>query len=178
MSGLLAFSRLVDWVNERIGRLMGWLVLLTVLVSASNAIARYGWNRSSNAWLELQWYLFGAVFLLGAGYTLKSNEHIRIDIINSRLSQRSRNIVELIGHFLFLLPLCVLMLYLSIPFFWRAFLSGEVSANAGGLAIWPAKLLLPIGFFLLFLQAFSEIIKRIAFMRGMIEDPHNRAHAH
>ena len=117
-------------MNERIGRLMGWLVLLTVLVSASNAIARYGWNRSSNAWLELQWYLFGAVFLLGAGYTLKSNEHIRIDIINSRLSQRSRNIVELIGHFLFLLPLCVLMLYLSIPFFWRAFLSGEVSANA------------------------------------------------
>ena len=177
MSGLLAFSRLVDWVNERIGRVMGWVVLLTVLVSAFNAISRYGWNSSSNAWLELQWYLFGAVFLLGAAYTLKMNDHIRIDIINSRLSQGARNVIELLGHVFFLMPLCILMLYLSVPFFWRAFLSGEVSSNAGGLPIWPAKLLLPLGFFLLTIQGVSEIIKRIAFMRGLVADPHDRANA-
>lgn len=178
MSGWLAFSRFIDAVNERVGKAMGWFVLAAVLVSSINASFRYGFNLSSNAWLEMQWYLFGAVFLLGSGYTLKSNEHIRIDIISSRLTPRTRNIIELIGHFCFLMPLCLLILWFGTPFFWRSFISGEVSSSAGGLTIWPAKLLLPLGFFLLTLQGISEIIKRIAVMKGLITDPHSRGSAH
>ena len=178
MSGLLAFSRLIDAINDQIGKWMGWLVLAAVLVSSINALARYGLNLSSNAWLEAQWYLFGAVFLLGAGYTLKQNEHIRIDIINSRLSKRTRNIIDLLGHFLFLLPLCCLLIWLGVPFFIRSFLSGEVSSSAGGLIIWPAKLLVPVGFCLLLLQGVSEIIKRIAVMKGLIADPYEKHRAH
>ncbi|MBY0611730.1 MAG: TRAP transporter small permease subunit [Beijerinckiaceae bacterium] len=178
MSGLLGISRLIDGFNERIGKMTGWLVLAAVLVSSINALARYGLNKSSNAWLETQWYLFGAVFLLGAGYTLKANEHIRIDIVSARLSQRTRNVIDLIGHFLFLLPLCLLMLWLSLPFFLRSFQSGEMSPSAGGLALWPAKLLVPLGFALLALQGISEIIKRVAVMKGLIADPHAKPSAH
>lgn len=178
MDLLLQFSRAVDWVNRRIGKLMGWLVLAAVLVSSINAMSRFSLNMSSNAWLELQWYLFGAVVLLGAAYTLEQNEHIRIDIINARLKPRTRQIIDIVGHLLFLLPLCILILWLGVPFFWRSFTSGEISSSAGGLIIWPAKLLVPLGFFLLLLQAFSELIKRIAVMQGRIEDPHAGKSAH
>lgn len=178
MELLLQFSRATDWVNRRIGKMMGWLVLAAVLVSSTNAISRYALNMSSNAWLELQWYLFGAVFLLGAAYTLEQNEHIRIDIFNSRMKPRTRHIIDIIGHVFFLLPLCLLILWLGVPFFWRSFMSGEVSSSAGGLIIWPAKLLVPVGFFLLLMQAFSELIKRVAVMQGRIPDPHASTTAH
>lgn len=178
MAELLRLSNLIDWVNERIGKLMGWAVLAAVLVSALNALARYGLNFGSNALLELQWYLFGAVFLLAAPYTLKQNEHIRIDIVSSRLSKRTRDIIDIVGHVFFLLPLCFLMIWLGVPFFLRSFGSGEISGSAGGLTIWPAKLLIPLGFFLLMLQAFSELIKRIAIMQGLIDDPHALKGAH
>lgn len=178
MSGLLAISRAIDWFNERVGKAMMWLVLAAVLVSAINAVVRYALNVSSNAWLELQWYLFGAVFLLGAAYTLKQNEHIRIDIVSSRLSQNARNWIDIIGHLFFLAPLCLLMLWLGVPFFLRSFASGEVSSSAGGLIVWPAKLLVPLGFALLLAQAFSELVKRVAFMKGLIPEPHPRGGAH
>ncbi len=151
---------------------MGWLVLTAVLVSSLNAASRYLFNLSSNAWLELQWYLFGAVVLLGAAYTLQQNEHIRIDILNSRLRPRTRHIIDIIGHALFLLPICILIVWLGVPFFIRSFVSGEISASAGGLIIWPAKILIPAGFGLLLAQALSELVKRIAVMQGRIEDPY------
>lgn len=172
MSGLLAFSRFIDAVNERIGKAMTWLVLAAVLVSSINAIVRYSFNISSNAWLELQWYLFGAVVLLGAAYTLKRNEHIRIDIVSARLSPRTRNWIDIVGHVLFLAPLCILMLWLGVPFFLRSFASGEISSSAGGLIVWPAKALVPLGFALLLAQGVSELIKRVAVMRGLIDDPY------
>lgn len=178
MTNLLKLSAAIDWLNEKVGKAVRWLVLLAVLIAAINALSRFSLNLSSNAWLELQWYLFGAVVLLGAAYTLKSNEHIRIDIVNARLTKRTRNIIDVVGHVLFLLPLCLLMLWLSWPFFLRSFVSGEVSASAGGLIIWPAKLLIPIGFFLLMLQGISELIKRIAVMQGLIEDPHAATGGH
>jgi TRAP-type mannitol/chloroaromatic compound transport system permease small subunit len=159
-------------LNERIGKITAWAILIAVLVSAINAIIRKLFGTSSNAWLELQWYLFGAVFMLCASWTLRANEHIRIDIISSRLSQRGRNIVEMIGHFLFLLPFVALMTYLSLPFFIRSAESGEVSTNAGGLLIWPAKGLILLGFVLLGFQWLSEVIKRIAIMRGELDDEH------
>lgn len=178
MTSLLRFSEAIDWINEKIGKAVGWLVVLAVLISALNALSRFSFNLSSNAWLELQWYLFGAVVLMGAGYTLKNNEHIRIDILSSRLSQHTRNLIDVVGHLLFLLPLCVMMLVLGWPFFLRAFTSGEISASAGGLIIWPAKLLIPAGFFLLFLQGLSELIKRIAVMRGLIAEPYANSGGH
>ena len=172
MNTLLNFSRAIDWITYRIGKLMGWLVLAAVLVSSLNAMSRYLFNLSSNAWLELQWYLFGAVVLLGAAYTLQQNEHIRIDIINARLKPRTRNLIDVAGHLLFLIPLCLMMVWFGAPFFLRSFTSGEISSSAGGLIIWPAKLLIPSGFLLLLLQAFSELIKRIAIMQGLIDDPY------
>lgn len=178
MDFLLLMSRGVDWVTYRIGKLMGWLVLAAVLVSSLNAVSRYLFNMSSNAWLELQWYLFGAVVLLGAAYTLQQNEHIRIDIINSRLKPRTRHIIDVFGHLFFLLPLTLLMVWLGVPFFLHSFASGEVSASAGGLIIWPAKLLVPAGFSLLLLQALSELIKRVAVMQGRIPDPYTNTGAH
>ena len=155
-----------------------WLVLAAVIVSSVNASVRFAISKSSNAWLELQWYLFGAVVLLGAAYTLKHNEHIRIDIVNSRLSKRTRDWIDVIGHLFFLGPLCLIMLWLGVPFFLRAFASGEISASAGGLIVWPAKLLVPLGFFLLTLQGVSELIKRVAIMQGLMADPHERSGAH
>lgn len=131
---------------------------------------------SSNAWLEVQWYLFGAVFMLAAGYTLRKNEHVRIDVLAGNLSKRARDWIDLVGHFIFLLPFCIMMTYLAWPFFWRSFQSGEMSSNAGGLIIWPAKASVLLGFILLTTQAVSEIIKRIAIIRGLIEDEPGSRH--
>jgi TRAP-type mannitol/chloroaromatic compound transport system permease small subunit len=171
---LLAISRAIDRLSTAIGRTVMWLILVAVVISTVNAIIRKAFDVSSNMWLEMQWQLFGCVFMLAAGYTLLANEHIRIDIVNSRFPKAVRNWIELIGHGLFLLPFTILMMVDGWPFFWRSYLGNEQSFNAGGLPQWPAKLLVPVGFFLLFLQAVSEIIKRLAVMRGRIPDPHDR----
>jgi TRAP-type mannitol/chloroaromatic compound transport system permease small subunit len=171
MAGLLALSRGIDRLNEFIGKWVSWSILLAVLVSAGNAVIRKAFNMSSNAWLELQWYLFGAAFLLAAAYTLKQNEHIRIDIVYGMFSRRTQHWIDLLGHIFFLMPFVLLMIYYFIPYVGLSFRSGEVSSSAGGLIIWPAKSLLLIGFSLLGLQGISEIIKKIAIMRGDMEDP-------
>jgi TRAP-type mannitol/chloroaromatic compound transport system permease small subunit len=171
MAGLLALSRAIDRMNEFIGKWVSWLILLAVLVSATNAVIRKTLNMSSNAWLELQWYLFGAAFLLAAAYTLRQNEHIRIDIIYGMFSRRVQHWIDLFGHVFFLMPFVLLMIYYFVPYVSLSYRSGEVSTNAGGLIIWPAKSLLLIGFSLLALQGISEIIKKIAIMRGDMDDP-------
>ena len=171
MKALLGLSRLIDALNDRVGKFVLWLVLASVLISAGNAVVRKAFDTSSNALLEIQWYLFAGVFLLAAGYTLLNNEHVRIDVITSHLSDRKRAWVDVIGLTLFLLPFAVLTVSLSIPYFYQAFVSGEVSSNAGGLIRWPVYLLIPVGFFLLGLQGVSELIKRIAYLKGLIEDP-------
>src|SRR5712664_4035518 len=171
MKPLLALSRAIDAVNERIGRLVYWCVLIMVLVSAANAVSRYALSIASNAWLELQWYLFAAVFLLCSGYTLLHNEHIRIDVVSSLLSRRSRIWIDIFGTLFFLLPMSIYITWSSWPVFMNAWNSGEVSANAGGLVRWPARVLVPLGFCLLTLQGISELIKRIAYIRGLIPDP-------
>jgi TRAP-type mannitol/chloroaromatic compound transport system permease small subunit len=168
MKALLALSRAIDAVNERVGRLVLWLVLATVLVSAANAGMRYAFGMASNAWLELQWYLFAAIFLLAAGYTLKHNGHVRIDIFYGRLSERGRAWVDLFGALVFLLPLCLLLVWFSWPGFAAAWQHAEMSPDAGGLLRWPVRLMIPLGFALLALQGIAEIIKRIAFLRGQI----------
>jgi TRAP-type mannitol/chloroaromatic compound transport system permease small subunit len=172
MQGLLGLSRVIDAINEKVGRWLAWLILAAVIISTVNAIIRKVFNTSSNAWLEAQWYLFGAVFLGCAAYTFLKNEHIRIDIVSSKMSQRYRNTIEIIGHIFFLMPLCIMMIYYGYPFFYNSFRIGEISTNAGGLIQWPAKLMIPVGFTMLFAQAFSELIKRLAFMQGLIPDPH------
>jgi TRAP-type mannitol/chloroaromatic compound transport system permease small subunit len=172
MQGLLGLSRAIDAFNEKIGRTLAWLILAAVIISTLNAIVRKVFNVSSNAYLEMQWYLFGAVFLGCSAYTFLKNEHIRIDIVSSKMSQRYRNTIELIGHILFLMPLCIMMIYYGFPFFYGSFRIGEMSTNAGGLIQWPAKLMIPLGFCLLLAQAISETIKRLAFMQGLIPDPH------
>ncbi len=171
MKLLLRFSRLVDALNDRIGHVLYWLVLAAVLVSSVNAVLRYTFSISSNAWLELQWYLFGAVFLLCAGYTLLHNEHIRIDVIAGRLSRRAQTWIDIFGIIFFLLPMAWIIMRLSWPIFVLAYESNEMSGNAGGLIRWPARLFIPVGFFLLGLQAISELIKRFAFLMGLIPDP-------
>jgi len=171
MKPLLTLSRAIDGLNERIGRTLMWLVLVAVLVSAGNATTRYMLDIASNAWLELQWYLFAAVFLLCSGYTLRHNEHIRIDVVNSRFSTRTQMWIDIFGLVFFLLPMATIIMWLSWPIFVNAYESGEVSVNAGGLIRWPARLLVPVGFFLLSLQGLSELIKRIAFLRGLIPNP-------
>lgn len=171
MRPLLAISRAIDAVNGFVGHAVSWLVLVAVLVSSGNAVSRYALNMSSNAWLELQWYLFAAVFLLAAGFTLRRNAHVRIDIVPSRLSPRARVWIDIFGTLFFLLPLAVLILYLSWPMFMQSYATGEISSDAGGLVRWPVKLLIPAGFALLTLQAFSELIKRIAFLRGAAPEP-------
>jgi TRAP-type mannitol/chloroaromatic compound transport system permease small subunit len=172
MGGLLALSRMIDAVTAFIGRHIIWLILAAILVSAVNAVIRKAFDMSSNAWLELQWYLFGCVFMGAAAYTLQRNEHIRIDIISGRLSQGARNWIDIAGHALMLLPFTALMIYESLPFVLGAWRSGEMSGSAGGLIIWPARAFILAGFFLLFIQGLSELIKRIAVMRGLIPDPH------
>ena len=168
---LLKVSGLIDALNEHVGRLSYWLILVMVLVSAGNASVRYAFDRSSNAWLEIQWYLFSAVFLLGAGYTLLHNQHVRIDVVTSHLSKRARTWIEILGTLFFLLPMAIAIMWMSWPVFVQSFQLHEESSNAGGLIVWPARLLVPVGFFLLILQGISELIKRIAFLRGLIPDP-------
>ncbi len=171
MEILIRMSVLIDALSGRIGRLIYWMILVSVVVSSGNAVVRYIFDTSSNAWLELQWYLFSAVFLLGAGYTLLHNQHVRIDIIAGRLSPRGRAWIDLLGGIFFLMPMAIVILTLSWPAFVESFVRHEYSSDAGGLLRWPARLLVPVGFFLLVLQGLSEIIKRIAFLRGLIPDP-------
>lgn len=178
MTFLLRISRLIDLLNEGIGKTVYWLILAAVVVSATNATIRYSLNTSSNAWLELQWYLFATVFLLAAGYTLLRNEHIRIDIIIGRFSPRTRTWVDILGGLFFLLPMAMIIFWLSWPMFLESFRIQEASTDAGGLIRWPAKLLVPIGFGLLILQGLSEIVKRVGFLMGKCEDPAARFHAH
>jgi TRAP-type mannitol/chloroaromatic compound transport system permease small subunit len=171
VSSLLSLSRIIDRLNERVGQAFYWLVLVTVLISAANAIVRKVFNYSSNGLLEIQWYFFSAIFLFLAGYTLLRNEHVRIDVISSRLSKRAQTWIDILGTLFFLLPMAILLMWLSWPVFVDAFQRNEVSTNAGGLIIWPARLLVPVGFLLLVLQGVSELIKRIAFLGGLIPDP-------
>ena len=171
MHALLRLSGWIDALTERVGQAARWLILLTALISAGNATARYAFNASSNAWLEVQWYLFAAVFLLCAGYALKHNQHVRIDVVASRFSRRTQAWIEIFGTVLFLLPMALLILALSWPVFVASWKIGEVSTNANGLVIWPARLLVPAGFALLALQGVAELIKRAAFLRGLIPDP-------
>ena len=178
MAGLLAIARGIDRVNELIGRWVSWLILLAVVVSAGNAVVRKTFNASSNAWLELQWYLFGAACLLAAAYTLKQNEHIRIDVIYGLFSRRAQHWIDLFGHVFFLMPFVILMIAYFIPYVGLSFRTGEVSSSAGGLVIWPAKSLLLIGFSLLGLQGISEVIKKIAIMNGDMDDPTPFVSAH
>lgn len=176
MNALLTLSRAIDAMSERIGRLVYWLVLAVVLISAANASVRKAFNYSSNSFLEIQWYLFSVIFLLGAGYVLLHNAHVRIDIISGRLSARAQNWIDVFGILFFLFPMAFVIMKLSWPLFMDSFTRNEVSTNAGGLIIWPARLLVPIGFFLLIVQGVSELIKRIAFLRGLAPNPLGRAH--
>ena len=166
MQGLLKFSRLIDWFSNQLGRGLMWLILAAVLMSAGNAIVRKAFDMGSNALLEIQWYLFAAVFMLGAGYAFLKNSHVRIDFISNHLSPRVRNIIDITGILVFLFPLCYLIATLSWPLFHNAWVSGEMSQNAGGLIRWPMYLLIPVGFSLLAMQGLSEMIKRVAFLTG------------
>jgi TRAP-type mannitol/chloroaromatic compound transport system permease small subunit len=168
---LLKLSQLIDWLNERVGKAAFWVVLIMTIVSAGNATVRFLFNYSSNGLLEIQWYMFAAVFLLCAPYTLQKNEHVRIDVISGRFGPRGLAVIDIIGTLFFLLPMVVVVLWLSLPLIAESYKINEMSANAGGLLRWPVKILLPIGFTLLALQGISELIKRIAFLAGMIDDP-------
>ena len=171
MHALLKFSKAVDWLNGQIGKHAIWLILASTVISGVNAIVRKLFNISSNAYLEVQWYLFAASFLLAAGYTLLCNEHVRIDVVSSRLSKRAQIWADIIGFAFFLTPICLAVLWYGIPFFLQGWQSGETSSNAGGLIRWPVYALIPIGFTLLLLQGWSELVKRIAFLKGLIADP-------
>jgi TRAP-type mannitol/chloroaromatic compound transport system permease small subunit len=171
---LLKLSQLIDWLNERVGKGAFWLVLIMALISAGNASYRFIFDDSSNGLLEIQWYLFAAVFLLCAPYTLQKNEHVRIDVLSGKLSPRGLAVIDIIGTLFFLLPMVVAVLWLSLPLVAESYKIQEMSANAGGLIRWPVKILLPIGFTLLALQGISELIKRIAFLAGRIDDPNNK----
>ena len=171
MQALLKFSRGIDRLNGLVGRWVLWLILASTVISGVNAVVRKAFNASSNAYLEVQWYLFAAAFLLAAGYTLLNGEHVKIDVIYGRLSRRTQNWIDILGFTFFLLPMCVVILWYGTPFFLQGFHSGEMSQNAGGLIRWPVYLMIPLGFALLLLQGVSELIKRIAFHMGLIEDP-------
>jgi len=171
VNALLALARLIDALTERVGRLVIWLVLVATLISASNALVRYALGESSNAWLEIQWYLFGAMFLLAAGYTLKHNGHVRIDILYNRFGARGQAWIDLVGGLLFLLPMAILLAWLAWPMFLDAWRSHEMSPDAGGLVRWPVKLLLPLGFGLLALQGVAEVIKRVGVLSGHLTLP-------
>ena len=171
MHALLKFSKAVDWLNTQVGKYAIWLILAATVVSGVNAVIRKLFNMSSNAYLEVQWYFFAASFLLAAGYTLLNNEHVRIDVVSSHLSKRGQIWVDIIGFAFFLTPICAAVLWYGIPFFLQGFHSGEMSQNAGGLIRWPVYAMIPLGFTLLLLQGWSELIKRFAFLQGLIEDP-------
>ena len=170
MKALLGISRAIDRFNTKLGMIVAWAILIAVLVSSANAVVRKVLNTSSNSWLELQWILFGVVFLLCSPWTLLSNEHIRIDIVNSFFPKWLRNWIDVFGHLLFLIPTAALIVYLGWPYFWLSFLQDEQSTNAGGLPVYPSKLLIPLGFTLLLVQGFSELIKRIAIIKGDLQD--------
>jgi TRAP-type mannitol/chloroaromatic compound transport system permease small subunit len=165
----LAFSRFIDELNGKIAGAVSWALLAAVIICAGNALIRYALNTSSNAWLEIQWYLFAALFMLASAHTLKRDEHVRIDVITGHFSKRTQVWIDLVGYLVFLLPVCLVILYYAIPFALYSMRSGEMSSSAGGLIVWPAKLLVPLGFCLLILQGISEIIKRIAFLAGRID---------
>ena len=171
MGALLKLSAGVDAFNSQVGKLLRWLILAAVLISAGNAIVRKIFNTSSNALLEVQWYLFAGVFMLGAGYAFLRNAHVRIDFVSNKLSRRTNAVIDSLGIVLFLIPLCVILIDLSWPLFYSAWQTGEMSSNAGGLIRWPVFLLVPVGFSILLLQGISELIKRIAFLRGTIPEP-------
>ena len=171
MAGLLTLSRLIDRMSEFVGRWVAWLVLAAVLISALNAAVRKAFNTSSNAYLEIQWYLFAAVFLLAAGYTMLRQDHVKIDVISGRFSKRTQIWIDIIGLAGFVLPLVYTVIHLSLPLVIRSYVMNEYSSNAGGLIRWPVFALLPLGFLLLGIQAISELIKRIAFLKGLVPDP-------
>jgi len=171
MRVLLKFSNAVDWLNRQIGKYAIWLILASTVISGVNALVRKIFNFSSNAFLEVQWYLFAAAFLLAAGYTLLNNEHVKIDVIYSKFSRPKQIWIDIIGFTFFLTPVCLAVLWYSMPFFLKGYHSGEMSNNAGGLIRWPVYALIPLGFSLLMLQGWSELIKRFAFLQGLIEDP-------
>lgn len=165
---LLSLSKKIDALNEKVGQTVSWALLIAVLICAGNALVRYAFNTSSNAWLEIQWYLFAAVFLLGSPYTLKRGEHVRIDVITGRFSKRTQVWLDVFGFVFFLMPMAGLIFYLGIHYAFTSIQSQEMSSNAGGLIVWPAKLLIPTAFLLLLLQGCSECIKRIGYLRGLI----------
>jgi len=167
MRALLGLSTIIDVINEKIGVICNWLVLLACLVSGGNAMFRYAYDLSSNAWLEVQWYMFAVIVMFGAAYTLKRNEHVRVDLLYMTLSRRGQLWVDILGTLVFLLPTCAILAWLSWPFFMQAYAVNEHSSNAGGLLRWPIKLVLPVGFTLVALQGLSEIIKRVAFLNGI-----------
>jgi TRAP-type mannitol/chloroaromatic compound transport system permease small subunit len=169
VKGLLKLSAAIDWVNERFGVVANWLVLLSCLISAGNAASRYLISESSNGWLEIQWYLFAGMVLLGGPYTLKMNEHVRVDLVYGMVSERTRIWIDIVGGVLFLLPICVILIYFTWPWFVESWQHQEQSSNAGGLIRWPVKLLLPVGFALMAMQGVSEIIKRIAALERVID---------
>jgi TRAP-type mannitol/chloroaromatic compound transport system permease small subunit len=171
MQALLKFSKAVDALNAFVGKYVIWLILASTVISAINAIVRKVFNMSSNAYLEVQWYLFAAAFLLAAGYTLLHGEHVKIDVVSGRLSKRAQIGIDIFGFIFFLTPVCLAILWYGTPFFLKGYNSGEMSSNAGGLIRWPVYLMIPVGFTLLLLQGWSELIKRIAFLKGLIEDP-------
>ena len=169
MSFLLSLSRFIDALNEKIGLAISWALLAAVLICSGNALVRYAFNISSNAWLEIQWYLFAAVFLLGTSYTLKRNEHVRIDVVTGNFSKRTQVWIDVFGFLFFLLPIVSVILYYAVPYAITSFQNQEVSSNAGGLIVWPAKALIPLGFALLWLQGVSELIKRIGYLLGKVD---------
>ncbi|RYF32804.1 MAG: TRAP transporter small permease subunit [Comamonadaceae bacterium] len=171
MNVLLQFSRAIDWLNTQIGKAVIWLILASTVISGVNAVVRKVFNMSSNAFLEVQWYLFAASFLLAAGYTLLSQEHVKIDVVYSRWSKRTQIWIDIIGFVFFLTPICLAILLYGVPFFLQGYRSGEMSGNSGGLIRWPVYAMIPLGFTLLMLQGWSELIKRIAFLKGLIDDP-------
>jgi TRAP-type mannitol/chloroaromatic compound transport system permease small subunit len=167
MGALMAFSRAVDWVNEKIGAIASILILIACIVSAGNAMVRYAFDMSSNAWLEAQWYSFAFVVMMGAAYTLRRNEHVRVDVFYANLGERGQHWIDIVGTVVFLIPTCLLLVWLSWPFFMQSYVVNEGSNNAGGLLRWPVKLLIPVGFAFLTLQGFSELFKRIAALQGL-----------
>lgn len=177
MNALLKLSHLIDALTERIGKTIIWLVLIVTLISSGNAMMRYTINYSSNAFLEIQWYLFAMIFLFGAGYTLMRNEHVRIDLISGKFSKRGQTWIDIFGIVFFLMPMAIAITYMSWPIFLLALQSNEQSSNAGGLTVWPARLMVPVGFFLLVMQGVSELIKRIGFLLGRCPDPTEKPHA-
>lgn len=177
MSFLLSLSRLIDTINEKIGLGVSWALLLSVLICTGNALIRYTFNTSSNAWLEIQWYLFAAIFLLATSYTLRRNEHVRIDVIAGHLSKRTQVWIDLLGFLVFLLPMSIIILYYAVPYASLSIENQEVSSNAGGLIVWPAKVLIPIGFFQLTMQGISELIKRIGYLQGKVDASAFEKHA-